>query len=461
MINSYVQSQKKSLETYEKNQKQSLEEMAKINAEICSGIAQSLIYNFDQDNLKVLLASFIKFDEIVGIKALDADGKPFAAAWESSGIKTGEKIPAEIILNKNFSFDQSAVHDGEKVGIIRIYYTDQLVKNEIAKQKIKTEKSITEFSGIAAKSINNSIKTQILVAVSIVIALILSIVFSLRFIVANPINNTVKMVKDIAEGEGDLTKRLELRSKDEIGELGKWFNVFIEKLQGIISNIAGNSENLNSSSGDLLNISKEMSEGAEKMFSKANTVATATEEMSSNMTSVAAAVEESATNINMVSAAAEEMTSTINEISENTNKTRTTSNLAVSRTKKASENIGNLSKAAKDIGKVVETITDISEQTNLLALNATIEAARAGEAGKGFAVVASEIKTLAKQTADATLEIKGKINGVQNSTLETVSEIKEIALAINSVNEMIDTVAGAVEEQSITTKEIARSRAKS
>lgn len=294
------------------------------------------------------------------------------------------------------------------------------------------------------------------IAVAIVVLLVAVVVIWLvTTSVVKPVNRVVDGLKDAAEGEGDLTKRLEIKSKDEIGSLARWFNLFVEKLQGIIVDIAGNSEKLNTSSSELLAISKDMSDGADKMSDKSNTVATAAQEMSANMSSVAAAAEQSSTNISMVSAAAEEMTSTINEISQNTEKTRVSSNQAVDRTKKASKNIDSLSKSAQEIGRVVETINDISEQTNLLALNATIEAARAGEAGKGFAVVAGEIKDLARQTAEATQEIKEKIESIQKSTQQTVSEIEEIAVEINCVNEMIDTVASAVEEQSATTKEIA------
>ncbi len=299
-------------------------------------------------------------------------------------------------------------------------------------------------------------KMWVMIAISVVCVLTALILmwFVARSLVG-PIKLVVSGLKDAAEGEGDLTKRLDVKGKDEIGSLSRWFNVFIKKLQGIISDIAGNSKKLDGSARDLLAISKNMSEGADKMTSKSNTVAAAAEEMSANISSVAAAAEESSTNISMVSAAAEEMTSTINEISKNMEQTRVTSNQTVLRAKKTSGNIDKLSKSALEIGKVVETINDISEQTNLLALNATIEAARAGEAGKGFAVVASEIKSLAQQTAGATLEIKEKIESIQDSTHETVSEVEEITVAINSVNEMIDTVAAAVEEQSATTKEIA------
>ena len=118
--------------------------------------------------------------------------------------------------------------------------------------------------------------------------------------------------------------------------------------------------------------------------------------------------------------------------------------------------IGQLGSAADEIGKVIEVIQDIAEQTNLLALNATIEAARAGDAGKGFAVVATEVKELAKQTADATEDIRSRITGIQGSTQEVVHSIDEISKVIAEVNSVSTTIAAAVEEQSVTTKEIAK-----
>jgi methyl-accepting chemotaxis protein len=121
----------------------------------------------------------------------------------------------------------------------------------------------------------------------------------------------------------------------------------------------------------------------------------------------------------------------------------------------ASSNINQLGEAANTIGKVIETNTDISEQVNLLALNTTIEAARAGEAGKGFAVVANEIKELAKQTANATQEIKEKIGGIQGTTSTTVRQITEITQVITIVNDVVTNIATAVEEQSAATLEIA------
>ena len=313
--------------------------------------------------------------------------------------------------------------------------------------------TLVEESELAA--VSASIRTTIALITLIVLAVAIGLTWFVSGRAVRPINRMVAGFKDIAQGEGDLTMRLEATGRDEISEMARWFNTFLEKLQDIIKSIASDASQLDTASSDLAAISKEVSNGAENMSEKSNSVAAAAEEMSSNMHSVSAAVEQSATNINMVSAAAEEMTSTIDEIAKNTSQTRGTSHDAVERTRKASGQIYELSRSAQDIGKVVETITDISEQTNLLALNATIEAARAGEAGKGFAVVAGEIKELARQTAEATFEIVAKVENIQASTGQTVSEIDQVTQAITSVNEMIDTVAAAVEEQSATTKEIA------
>ncbi len=288
---------------------------------------------------------------------------------------------------------------------------------------------------------------------SVLLGLIIGIMSAYQMI--KPISATVVMLKDIAQGEGDLTKRLEVKTKDEVGDLARWFNTFIEKLQAIINDIAGNVTVLTTSSSDLSDLSGYMATGATKMSTKSDNVASAAEEMNSNLTSAAAAMEQASTNVNMVVASTEEMTATINEIAEKSEMANNISADAVSQAQSVTSKMDKLGVVAKEIGKITEVITEISEQTNLLALNATIESARAGEAGKGFAVVATEIKELAKQTSEATLKIKEQIGDIQSSTSETATEITQITQIINNVNEIVSTIATAVEEQSVTTKEIA------
>jgi methyl-accepting chemotaxis protein len=273
--------------------------------------------------------------------------------------------------------------------------------------------------------------------------------------IVRPVNGVVDSLTELAHGEGDLTVRLPTGGSDEVGDLARRFNEFMEKLHGMIRDIVKGVQTLSSSFTELSAISQQMSASAEQTSTKSNTVAVAADEMSANMNSVTAAMEQSSTNTNMVAAAAEEMSATIGEIAQNAEKARTISDEAVHQSKGAGHQMTELGNAAQAIGKVTATITEISEQTNLLALNATIEAARAGEAGKGFAVVANEIKELAKQTAEATLDIRKQIEGMQNATGTTVLSIEKIGQVIADVNEIVATIATAVEEQSVSTKEIA------
>jgi methyl-accepting chemotaxis protein len=275
--------------------------------------------------------------------------------------------------------------------------------------------------------------------------------------IVHPIITIVNRLKDIAEGEGDLTKRLEVKSKDEIGQVALWFNAFIDNVHVMIKNVAQNADQLNFASTNLAEISEVMDKGSEQTAAKANTVAAAGEEMSANMSTVASAVAAAAENVGMVVTATEEMSNTINEISRNAVKARDITMDAVSQADTASLQMGDLGNAANDINNVVAAITDISEQVKLLALNATIEAARAGEAGKGFAVVANEIKELANQTDAATGDIKAKVGGIRNSTEKTVDQINNISKVVNDVNEIVLVIASAVEEQSVTTQDIAKS----
>ncbi len=273
--------------------------------------------------------------------------------------------------------------------------------------------------------------------------------------IVKPINLAAASLKDIAQGAGDLTQRMPIKTQDEIGELALWFNTFIENLQEMILSIFGTSQTINESAGVVKTLNTKISERLEQISDSFGAVSDSCIKTSDNMNSVSAAMEQATTNVDTVAAAAEEMSSAVDEIAKNTASARQTTDRTVELAQAISAEVKELGNAANEIDQVTATITDISEQTNLLALNATIEAARAGEAGKGFAVVAGEIKSLAQQTAEATLEIRTKIESVQHATNITIERIGEVTKVIGESSDVVNSIASAVDEQSAATREIA------
>jgi len=257
-----------------------------------------------------------------------------------------------------------------------------------------------------------------------------------------PLQKMSAMLKDISEGEGDLTKTLEASGRDELSEVAQYFNKFVEKLRGLIGSIAENAEQLAGASEEMSATSHQITANSEETSAQARVVSEASEHVNRNLQTVATG--------------AEEMTSTINEIAKNTAEAAKVASQAVETAEATNETVGKLGGSSAEIGKVIDVITSIAQQTNLLALNATIEAARAGEAGKGFAVVANEVKELAKQTAKATEEISTKIKVIQENTNGAVDAIGSIRGVIDKISHISSVIATAVEEQSATTNEMSR-----
>jgi len=348
---------------------------------------------------------------------------------------SGENISQEMLEK----FDEEADAIGEKM-------LDMLGSIEdIARDTINTAQSITlETTNLQIKLLS------IIGVISVVLSLILG--FFITAIITRPLLKAGEFAEKISLG--DLTQQIDMDQKDEIGVLINDLNAMSQNLRKMFKDITHGIQTLASSSTELSDVSDEITANSETTTDKSNGVAAAAEEMSTNMNSVAAATEQATANIQMIVAGTEEMTATIQEIAGNMAKGSETTSHAVEKAQEVSSKVDELGKAASEINKVTETISDISEQTNLLALNATIEAARAGEAGKGFAVVAGEIKALAQQTAEATTQISEKISGVQTTTDESVTAIETIVKVINDINEIVTTVAAAIEEQSATTQEI-------
>jgi methyl-accepting chemotaxis protein len=263
--------------------------------------------------------------------------------------------------------------------------------------------------------------------------------------ITQSLDRLTHMIQDIAEGEGDVTKRLEVSgrfSDDELGEVSRLFNLFMDKLQELLRGVAAHTNKLGKASKQVLDASQQITTNSRETAVQANAVSRVTLQVSQNLQSL--------------STGAGEMTSTIQSIAANANDAAKVASSAVSTAQAANTTVAKLSQSSAEIGVVIKVITSIAQKTNLLALNATIEAARAGEAGKGFAVVANEVKELAKQTAKATEDISHKITAIQADTKGAIQAIGTVSGVINQINDISATIAAAVEEQSATTNEMTR-----
>ncbi|HET6842196.1 MAG TPA: methyl-accepting chemotaxis protein [Candidatus Angelobacter sp.] len=258
--------------------------------------------------------------------------------------------------------------------------------------------------------------------------------------ILGPLKKIAEILRYVAGG--DLTKRLEFTGDNEIAQMGGALNQSLEAMSEAMKAIGNNSQALAGSAEELSAVSHEMSSNAEETSAQASVVAAAAEQVTKNMHTVATS--------------AEEMTATIQEIAKNAHEAAKVATSAVQSAEMTNVTMNKLRESSSEVGQVVKVITSIAQQTNLLALNATIEAARAGEAGKGFAVVANEVKELAKGTAKATEDISRKIELIQGNTKEAIDTILQIGGIIARINDISNTIATAVEEQSATTNEIAR-----
>jgi methyl-accepting chemotaxis protein len=258
--------------------------------------------------------------------------------------------------------------------------------------------------------------------------------------VMEPIHEAASVLEKVAAQ--DLTIRVEGKYRGDHAAIKDNINLMGTDLRSSIQQIAQSASVLASASEQLTASSHQMAGNAEETATQANVVSAAAEQVSKN--------------VSVVATGAEQMQTSIREIARSANEAAKIAKNAVRAAETTNNTIGKLGESSLEIGKVIKVITSIAQQTNLLALNATIEAARAGEAGKGFAVVANEVKELAKETAKATEDIGQKIEAIQSDTKGAVQAIAEIGSVINQVNDISNTIASAVEEQTVTTNEIGR-----
>ncbi len=409
----------------------------------------------DNKYVDELLQNVKKFETDVGLSQLRRTDKESLL----SHVETYEKLFLQVV-----NVDVEIAQNVQKFTAV-IHEVEPLI-----------EESVTSAQSLAdetTKAFNATIRSaQSQMYVALFIAVILGVLMALYIsgTIVNAINKIVAMVKDIATGEGDLTVRLALDSNDELGELAKWFDVFVEKLHGIITKVKHSAKEVATAGSEISAASEQMAAGAEEQQAQLSEVATSIEEMSAMILETSNNAAQTQDNANEANLIAKKGSGTVDHTIAGIQEIG-------SIVEAASNQIGTLKLRSQEIADVIKVIDDISDQTNLLALNANIEAARAGEAGRGFAVVADEVRKLAERTVGATADIEAKIKQIQkdvNSSVEAMQTITEksksgqklageagaalgeISGSIDQVNAAISQIASAAIEQSAGVEEISK-----
>jgi methyl-accepting chemotaxis protein len=280
--------------------------------------------------------------------------------------------------------------------------------------------------------------TLVVLGVLLVGVMVLGVIRSIN----GPLGELRARIGDIADGEGDLTARLEESGSDELTDIARLVNRFISQIGGVIAHVAGSAQTV--------------AAAAEEMSTNTLAISTASEETSVQASSVSDLAATVSTNVQAVAAGAEQMGAAITEIARNTTEAATMAQRGRDVVDTANQTVVQLGQSSEQIGEVLRVITAIAAQTNLLALNATIEAARAGELGKGFAVVANEVKDLARETALATEDISRRVEAIRSDAQSAATSVSEIGDVIVGISEFQVVISAAVDEQIATTNEMSR-----
>ena len=451
-------------------EKEGMEKALAGKADLVSGLLARIsvmpLMSQDLADQQVKAKEAMKDSDFVDVVFLGKDGSPVARVTRDT---TGPVLdfPRKVIT------DKETMGIEKEVGTLRI----KVSTSRVAAAQARIEKVITRKADVAWI-------VALLVVVVINVILVSLILFVLKRRVSAPLQEAVDLVEAVAQG--DLDREMHAESHDEIGRLADGLRHMIEYLRqtatladlvaagDLRSSITPRSQRdrlgtaigkMNSAlrdsletvqelSGDLASSSRSLRTTGEALLAEAGGVSIKAADASQSAETVAG-------NVRTVAASAEEMSASIQEIARSAEGSRRTATEALAITQEASNRVEELSAASMEISRVTEVIVEIAEQTKLLALNATIEAARAGDAGKGFAVVAGEVKELAKSTADATEDIRKRIEQIQTSTRSTVADIGRVREVMGKIEGAVSSIAAAVEEQSVTTNEIVRNVADS
>ncbi len=403
------------------------------------------------------------------INALDFNGMGYAFLVSSEGKILVHPNKALVMKTLKDVYPQGTPRIGSEISEVRADGETRIVTFA----PIKGLSSLNWYVGLSvdkdkAFSMLSEFRTSALIATVIAVLIIIALLGMLIRLLMQPLLVMTRTMQDIADGEGDLTKRLSIQTQDEFGILGTAFNRFVERVHGSIREVSSATEQVNEVALRVVSASNSSMLNSDEQSSRTHSVAAAINQLG-------AAAQEIARNAALASHQASDARGLAEDGQQVVDRTIQAMNTLSAMLGTSSDNIENLNSKTVNIGQILEVITSISQQTNLLALNAAIEAARAGEAGRGFAVVADEVRNLAHRTQESAQQVQSMIEELQVGARESVSTMSQsqrhslesveianlagerlnsVTLRIGEIDGMNQSVATATEEQTAVVESI-------